>query len=292
VETTRDSLAEPAINKSFQSFAERWKRATWLSQTVRERRRFVIREALPRPSVASYRLRDTEDVVAIRHHGRGSGAPSSDPWILYEVFRGGDYLWPPEVAARLDSAADALRVVDLGANIGFFSLLVLSRYPTAQITAFEPDPGNVALLRRTLRRNGFDRQTQIIEACAYIEDGVLGFVSGQGGESHVCFDGESATTRVACRDVFPYLRDVDLLKIDIEGGEWPLISDERFAALRPRAIALEYHSQSCPGENAKQEATGRLAEMGYTISHPRPQLAPDRGQFWGAAVLWAHLAHG
>jgi len=181
-------------------------------------------------------------------------------------------------------------VVDLGANLGIFTVLVLSRYPQARVTAFEPDQENAALLRATLRRNQFDGNVNVVEACAHTADGSLRFVGGEGCQSRVAFDEEGED--VPAIDVFPHLADVDLLKIDIEGAEWPLLADERFTEAGPGAIVLEYHSAGCPGDNAKREASHRLEEMGYEVHHPHPAAAPSEGPFWGAAVLWAHRGSG
>ena len=46
--------------------------------------------------------------------------------------------------------------------------------------------------------------------------------------------------------MFPHLHDADLLKIDIEGGEWPLLTDARFGELKVPAIVLEYHAYDSP----------------------------------------------
>jgi FkbM family methyltransferase len=42
-------------------------------------------------------------------------------------------------------------VVDVGANIGLFSVFVKRRYPDAEISAFEPVPHTAALLRQNIR---------------------------------------------------------------------------------------------------------------------------------------------
>jgi len=244
----------------------------------------MARELLQRPTVARYRLRDVPAVVPIRH-GRAGIAGSADAFVLHEVFRSRLYEPPEPVAASLDLAKPGPRVVDLGANLGFFSLFTLLRYPSAEITAFEPDPENALLLREVLRRNGVDHGVELIEACAATEDGWLRFATGNGCESRVDSDGEA---RAEARDVFPYLCGVDLLKIDIEGAEWPLLADERLAEALPGAILLEYHSIGCPGDNAKREATDRLKELGYTVVHGQPELVPDDRPFWGCGVLWAY----
>ena len=261
-------------------------RAAWLSQTIRERRRFIAREVSPWEFVSRYHLREEDAVVLLRHQ-RGTG--NSDPWVLYEVLRGGDYHLPPAVSARLETLKK-IRIVDLGANLGFFSIAMLARYPQAALTAFEPDNQNLALLRQALEANGLQSRVDLIEACAHTENGTLEFVGGQGCMSHVSFGEESLpTSSVPARDVFPFLSQVDLLKMDIEGAEWKLLADERFAEARPRAMVLEYHSIECPGDNPKQEATARLTELGYEVHHPQPDLLPDQGPAWGAAVLWAYL---
>ena len=270
------------------SIRTRWRRAAWLSSAVVESRRFLARELVPGKRVASYRLRELPLAVPMRH-GQHEGAGSQDAFVLHEVFRSGIYEPPPEVSAALDSVAEGPRVVDLGANLGFFSLFALARHPHARITAFEPDPANARLLRETLRRNGFAERVEVVEACAHTGDGWVTFADGLGCRSHIVPAGEDGVSTPAV-DVFRFLEDIDLLKMDIEGGEWPLLADERLASARPRAIVLEYHSFGCPSSNAKREASERLAHLGYVVHHPQPERLPDSGPFWGSGVLWAWLA--
>jgi FkbM family methyltransferase len=58
-------------------------------------------------------------------------------------------------------------VLDVGANIGYTTLLLADAVgPAGRVIAIEPHPGNAALLRRNLRRNGA-RQVEVIEAAAW-----------------------------------------------------------------------------------------------------------------------------
>jgi len=63
----------------------------------------------------------------------------------------------PEVAhlmARVIREGD--HVIDIGANIGFFTLLLAKLVgPNGAVTAFEPSPGTFAKLRENVRLNGF-----------------------------------------------------------------------------------------------------------------------------------------
>src|ERR1700757_3441868 len=123
----------------------------WTIQTVRGASalrpapRFVVNQCRPTRARA-YRLRNSGLSVAVRHRSR-------DVAILNEIFGGTGglncYAPPPEIAAWLDGLA-APRVIDLGANIGLFGLYVFGRWPTASLTAFEPDPTNAALLHKTI----------------------------------------------------------------------------------------------------------------------------------------------
>ena len=55
-------------------------------------------------------------------------------------------------ALRLEPGQVAL---DIGANLGWYSLLLARRFPGVEIHAFEPEPRNFALLQRNIEQNGF-----------------------------------------------------------------------------------------------------------------------------------------
>jgi FkbM family methyltransferase len=249
---------------------------------VRERWRFALREGLGVSRPATYRLRPSGLAVRVRH-GR-----TYDPWALHEVRRGGDYEPPrplPELVGR-----EPRKIVDLGANVGFFGIHALEHYPSASVIGFEPDPHNAASVRAAIRLNGLEDRWQLVEAAAAAADGELRFVAGQGSNSHVAADDElEETITVQSLDVFPYLDDVDLLKIDIEGGEWAILGDDRFAELRPRAVVLEYHSLLCPSDNPRREVTTLLERAGYAVRPAESDDNPDEGPFWGMGVMWAWL---
>lgn len=260
--------------------ARRFKEGLWYGEMVRERWRFALREGLGVSRTGSYRLRSSGRRIAVRH------GKSYDPWALHEVVRGGDYLPPRPLESLI--GRQPRRIVDLGANVGFFSISALDRYPDSHVVAFEPDPMNAASLREQVRRNRLEDRWKLVEAAAAAEDGELRFVAGLGSNSRLAREDESeGTIAVRARDVFPYLDDVDLLKMDIEGGEWALLGDERFARVRPRAVVLEYHSLMCPEENPKRAAAELLARAGYEVSPAASDRNPDDEPFWGMGVMWA-----
>ena len=256
------------------------RRAWQLSRLVHERGRFAIRETVGTGRAYEYRLHDLDATSVLRHN-------RADAWVMHEVVAGGSYLPPPEVERVLPPADSAVRVLDLGGNVGLFGLLVMSRWPQASIVAFEPDPDNAGLLQRCIALNELGDRWSVVQACAAPDDGEVAFVGGGAALSHAALPGEKPNATVPALDVFPYLEGVDLAKIDIEGGEWDLLGDERFAGAAPSAVLLEWHSYQCPASNPRTEAERQMRAMGFEVRHERaPTVSPDES-LWGAGVLWA-----
>jgi FkbM family methyltransferase len=234
--------------------------------------RFVLGELSGRRRVGRYRLRGSDLWIFVRH-----GTP--DVFTLEQTFRERHFDPPAPVQRLLAGIVDPV-VVDLGANIGLFGIEVLRRYRRARIVAFEPDPANVEILRKTVAANEPGGRWQVIEAAASTSDGTVAFTPGQYGISHLAAPGSGAATRVRAIDVFPYLNDADLVKIDIEGGEWELVGDGRFSATSARILHFEYHPRFCPGPEPRRSAVEALSRAGYSYL---PIIdRPD-----GTGMLWA-----
>ena len=63
----------------------------------------------------------------------------------------------PVQRALVDSADVGDVVFDIGANVGFFSMLAARQVgPAGQVYAFEPVAGNASAIERSARLNGFD----------------------------------------------------------------------------------------------------------------------------------------
>lgn len=238
---------------------------------VRERARFVRNELRRRPTTATYRLRDSGIGVALRHH-------TGDVMVLDEIFSQREYEIPEPVQKALSEVPGPLEVLDLGANIGLFGAWLLGRFPNARILAFEADPGNAAVHRRTIAANGDEKSWRLVEAFAAPAPGQVPFAAGSHATSHASRDDDAIAVEAV--DVFDYMDGIDLLKIDIEGTEWPLLADPRFAETPARAIVLEYHSDGCPYPDAASAAADALEAAGYE-SVPGPTK-----QAYGAGVLW------
>jgi len=244
----------------------------------------MLNEFVGRGDMHEYSLRSRDATAVLRHNGY-------DAHVLHEAVRDPFYTPPPAVRGLLSNRDGDLRVLDLGGNIGCFGLLLLDEYPSASVTAFEPDPSNLAVLKRCIARNGHAERWRVVEACAAPADGETSFVGGQAALSRVPLPGDvtgdAPTLTVPMVDVFPYLAGIDLLKVDIEGGEWALLNDSRFDDARPAAILLEWHSYDCPEDNPRRAAAHRLESLGYTVLHEKAAPVPDSEPLYGAGTLWA-----
>jgi FkbM family methyltransferase len=241
---------------------------------VRERWRFARNELRPgRPQTAVYRLSGSGVAITIRHR-------SPDVLILDELFSQEEYRFPEAVWSRLAESRDRrLRVADLGANIGLFGAWILGHFPQAEIVAVEPDPENAKVHRRTIEANGRTAEWRLVEAGAATEQATLRFAPGSFTLSHAAPAGEGI--EVEAVDVFPLIADAELVKIDIEGAEWPILRDRRFSQLEAAAVVLEYHPAGSPGTEPAFDAAQTLLERaGFTIVSHHP-----KGE--GVGVLWA-----
>jgi FkbM family methyltransferase len=161
---------------------------------------------------------------------------------------------------RLPLDLKVASLLDLGANIGLTSLYLAKTYGVSLIVAVEPNPANVLLTRRNLSQNGI--KARVIEAAVGPRDGVarfsdaidsnLGSLSDEGREVRMisiptlCFD--------------EGIESIDLLKMDIEGGEQALLSGEIDWINSIGAIIAEFH----PDRVDYPGLTERITNEGFT----------------------------
>jgi FkbM family methyltransferase len=244
-----------------------WRR----SSIVNGRTRFFVNDVQRRPGVSCYSLRNGAGTVLIRHSN------VEDSFVLKEIFGAVDtYAVPGEVDSALRSAGVSV-ITDLGANIGLAALKFGRMFPTAQLVCVEADKSNASILEATLALNDLLARTRVLKVAAAASAGTLRFVAGEGGRSHVAAPGEDGAN-VEAVDIFPVLEGTDLLKIDIEGGEWTILEDDRVGATPIKAICMEYHARLCPGNNASTTATALLNRAGFDVVTLREE--PPGGVLW------------
>lgn len=249
------------------------------ARIVRESARFTARELMPplgggRPH--RYRLRADGLAVHVQH-----GTPDSH--TLAEIWHAMVYEPPAEAAAAMAELPARPRLLDLGANVGMFAAWFAGRHPGARLVAYEPDPRNAELLRRTLAANaaGFS-EWELRAGAAGASDRDAAMVVGEYTTSRMSGEARGgAAVVVRCWDVLPELRECDFLKIDVEGGEWEILRDERFAECAAAVVVIEPHAGDDAPADPVAGARELLERAGYTsaVTHGvKPEGAPS---VWG-----------
>lgn len=182
---------------------------------------------------------------------------SQDPITFRELFVARVYEYPAGIRSVVGTAPV---VADLGGNIGLYGLWAATHWPRCQLVAFEPDPDSAVRYRQFVAANRLP--WTVIEACAATKDGTARFVSGDEASSHI---GESGDIEVPAVDIFEWLARAEIVKIDIEGGEWAILTDSRFAGIPAVLVHLEYHPYLCPADNPAEFAAAALKRAGYAV---------------------------
>jgi FkbM family methyltransferase len=280
----RFSRLAPVAGAAERPAAVRLRRALRQSGLVRERARYAVAAALGVRGVHPYQLRDSGLPVWLRHPG--------DSWTFEEIFGAKAYDPPAAILERLEGRHD-IAVADLGANVGLFATFILDTLPRSRVVCYEPDPGNAAVCRRTLAWAEHAGRCRLVQAAAGVAPGVVRFEAGLGGRSHVALAPGSNTIAVRIEDVMSLLAASDLAKIDIEGGEWSLLSDERLREAGPDTLVLEFHPEGCPTADSERAASDLLTAAGYCIvPPPRPfygyEFPPGQGVLWAMRARSQH----
>ena len=116
------------------------------------------------------------------------------------------------------------RVVDIGANIGSYS--ILSALTGAQVSAFEPISQTFETLALNIAVNGYGGRIQARQAAIGRETGVIKFTTGLDTMNHVATSAEAGPiTEVPVLRLDEAVSDPPvLIKIDVEGFETDVIA--------------------------------------------------------------------
>ena len=138
--------------------------------------------------------------------------------------------------------------IDIGANIGFYSLWAAARCgTTGQVFSIEPNPSTLAFLKTNVGLNTKSAPIQIIEAALSDTDSVLTFEFNLGslGMGHIQRENEKgAVTKqtqveVQARSLgsllteFPRMREAGVMKMDAEGAEGLILNAVKDYPLPP-----------------------------------------------------------
>lgn len=176
---------------------------------------------------------------------------------------------------RLTSIDEPVRtVLDIGANIGLFTLAARRQFTKAEIHCYEPNPSVLDHLRSHCASVG-----------AHLNEAAVGKISGEVSLEHAGNSLHSVTKVMAgggirlesFSSVIASIGNVDLLKLDCEGAEWDIFQCND-AWQRVRSLAMEYHLWAKPGSTTDC-LRQQLSDLGFS----QIDIEPSPNGPWGFA---------
>ena len=165
------------------------------------------------------------------------------------------------------------RVMDIGGNVGMFSLVARHRFPDATIHCYEPNPRLQSFLRAHVEPIGVkvfgeavgDRAGTV--AMSGGSGSLYGTVVADEGGSVPMISFDTAVERIG--------GNIGLLKLDCEGAEWGILENSQ-AFDSVAVLTMEYHLWARPGSTTGDiEALVKRRGMRVDLISQKP------GEEWG-----------
>jgi FkbM family methyltransferase len=151
------------------------------------------------------------------------------------------------------------RIVDIGANIGWFSLAARAYFPGAVISAYEPNPIALATLRPNVANI-------VVEVNASAVGGASGWVRVEHPEGETNLGRTIPGGDIPCvsiREVLERIGRVDLLKLDCEAAEWEIL--DALPSDTVRWLTMEYHLWGKKG-STHNDVRALLAQKAFQVA--------------------------
>jgi len=231
-------------------------------------------------------------VIELRKSGlRLKARGIMDIWSIKETFLDRFY-------ERFGAAVeDGWTVVDIGGGIGDYTLFAALANPHGKVYAFEPYPCSFALLQENLAANhhvitGADSNVQAFPEAIWSQagsltiDSTLGepgqFISRSAVTGEAMSGGETAqVASISLAEAFSRLgiARCDLMKIDCEGAEYPILFNASQEVLdRIQRIVMEYHDRVT--RYTHRDLQDFLASRGFTVRVVQNYVHPDLGYLY------------
>ena len=161
--------------------------------------------------------------------------------------------------------------LDIGSNIGYYTMLLANANKDRRVWAFEPNPSPRECLEDSVEMNGFTERVMVFPFALSDKDGEADFIfqKGVSGSGHISKEKEG-TIKVAIKNFQELWQRNDspriaLLKIDVEGHEWQVLSgmEEMLKRDRPNIVVELVDAQLARGGSSSVQICDFLRGLGY-----------------------------
>ncbi len=154
----------------------------------------------------------------------------------------------------IKDAQAAAKIVDIGANIGWFTCLAATVNPQASIVAFEMDSSNAALCRKNIQLNHAQHITLECVAVSN-QDGQISYLTdipNEASSTHRLGESGSVAQIIDCIRLDTYFQGKpcpNLIKIDTEGAEQKVLEGmpELLSRAELTTLYIELHPEWLAG---------------------------------------------
>ena len=190
----------------------------------------------------------------------------ADASVVSEIFKWREYRAAEGLLMKAKNA-----IIDVGAHIGVFSLYCRALNDHAPIFAMEPDPQNLLFLKDNLALNHLEDIHILPQALAATAGERELLISVSNINHRLLLNHEQKNLAMHLVKVpatslaeLP-TKKIDLIKLDIEGGEFEVLkrTPDQFLKI-PRAWLLEYHDSP---EYKHALLANKLKTLGYGVQH-------------------------
>jgi FkbM family methyltransferase len=214
--------------------------------------------------------------------------------LFEQIFVNGDYFFVSKKAGPF--------ILDCGSNIGMSIVFFKALYPKAKIIGFEPEDSTYALLEKNIASNGF-KEVQLHQVALGMEDATTSFfvdpeTPGSLAMSTIRSRLLKKEIVVRQRKLSTYIdREVDLLKLDVEGAELAVLQDlvSTGTITRINQMIVEYHANIHKNQEAFSSFLGQLEKSGFgyqiSTSYPNSERASWDPIFQDVLVYAYRMPH-
>jgi len=185
---------------------------------------------------------------------------------------------------------DAKVIIDLGANVGYYTLKIKDTNPSCRVIAVEPNPTAIEILEKNIATNDIKGVTVVRKAIG----GSAGELTFKTTDQGTMFSGRDLgkikkddrywikesmirTIQVPCTTLTELLKDydvreVDILKLDVENMELEIFKSSLEVLSKVKRIVVEWHTR-----DTKEQFTDFLQSNGFDLVY---EEAKDFGDLY------------
>ena len=199
------------------------------------------------------------------------GAGDAPVFLFFEIFANACY------RRQLTTPQQGTTLIDVGANIGAFTLDSAARFPSLRIDAYEPNPRAFRILEENIAANRLERRVRAYPEAVGRTEGFLDLWGSAGSIVATGYPRASEASGSPARCPMVGLGavvaraggDVSVLKVDAEGAEADIIEGGRDVLRSVAQVVGEYHEDRVPGVLDRCRSAFEQSGFAFTVSCTR-----------------------